>query len=259
MALFDILAPVLSLFDDMIEPFTSVLIRLAFWACIAALISSVVFKKLSNPEKINALKIKLKIMQDQLNQHDGEFAELKDLAINTIKLSLKRMVLTFIPALLASVPIIFLLTYLSNRYELHEPAVNEVVQITINWEKLDANNTVSIFNRDKLIKKQNVNSITWPEKNQVLRLIDNTTDIEVLIFPSAISGIIHKKKWWNSLIGNPAGYLAEGSSISSIELNYKQQQIISFGPKWLRGWLLLFFFMTLVFSIAFIFIFKIRF
>ncbi|MBL4659313.1 MAG: hypothetical protein JKY19_03080 [Alcanivoracaceae bacterium] len=259
MAFFDIFAPVLSLFDDMIEPFTSTFIRLVFWAYIAAMISSVIFKRLSNPEKINALKIKLKAMQDQLNQHEGEFAELKDLAVNTIKLSMKRMVLTFIPALLASIPVIFLLTYLSNRYELHEPVVNEVVPININWEKLDANNTVSIFKRDELIKKENINSISWPEKNQILNLIDDTTNIEILIFPSPISRIIHKKKWWNNLIGNPAGYLAEDSSISSIEFNYQQQEIISFGPKWIRGWLFIFFFMTMIFSVAFIFIFKIKF
>ena len=259
MAFFDILAPVLSLFDDMIEPFTSALIRLFFWAGIAALISSVIFKKLSNPEKISTLKVKLKIMQDQLSQHEGEFAELKDLAINTIKLSVKRMVLTFIPALLASVPVIFLLTYLSNRYELHEPAVNEVVPITINWENSEKNNTVSVFNGDILIKKEDAHSVIWPEKDKTGRLIDNATNIEVLRFPSPISSIIHKKQWWNSLIGNPAGYLAEDSAISSIEFNYQQQEIISFGPKWIRGWLFIFFFMTVVFSAAFIFIFKIKF
>jgi len=259
MAFFDILTPVLSLFDDMIEPFTNAFIRLVFWAGIAASISSVIFKKLSNPKKISALKVKLKIMQDQLNQHEGEFTELKKLAINTIKLSMERMVLTFIPALLASVPVIFLLTYLSNRYELQQPTAQEVVPITINWENLDTNNTVSVFNGNVLIKREDVRSIIWPEKDQVFRLIDNTTNLEVLMFPSPISSVIHKKQWWNSLIGNPAGYLDEDSQITNIQFNYQQQEIISFGPKWIRGWLFIFFFMTLVFSVAFLFIFKIKF
>jgi len=112
---------------------------------------------------------------------------------------------------------------------------------------------------DISIKKEDAHSIIWPEKNQVLNLIDNTTNIEVVRFPLPISIIIHKKQWWNSLIGNPAGYLPESSNISSIEFNYRQQEIINLGPMWIRGWLFIFFFMTIIFSVIFVFFFKIRF
>lgn len=257
MALFDLLAPVLSSIDKFIEPFTNSFIRISFWALVSALITTIVFKKLSNPKNISHLKTKLKAMQAELNQHDGEFSELKTLAIDTIKLSIKRMGLSFLPAMLASIPIVFVLTYLSNKYELAHPKDNEIVPIKITWENLKENNQISIIQNNKLLNSGNITSFSWQEKNT--RLVNLSDGQDIITIPFPISSIVHKKQWWNTLIGNPAGYLDEKSQVSSVEFSFKHQEIIYFGPEWVRGWLFIFFFMTLGFSIIFLFLFKIKF
>lgn len=257
MAVFDLLSPVFTGFDDLVEPFTNDFIRITFWALVSALLTSIVFKKLSNPEKITSLKVQLKAKQKELNDHDGEFSELKGLAVDTMKLSMKRMGLTFLPAMLASVPIIFVLTYLSNRYELIEPVAEETVPINIVWENPENPTNLSIQKDGVSLKYGKVDSIDWPVAGQTIQLLESNNT--VITFPIPISSVIHKKQWWNSLIGNPAGYLNTESSLNRIEFKFKKQEIINFGPSWMHGWLFVFFFMTFAFSIVFLFVFKIKF
>jgi len=258
MGLFDVLSPFFLSFDDLLKPFTNSLFRISFWALISAIVSSFAFKKLSNPTKISQLKTKLKAKQNQLNQHDGEFSELKNLAIDTIKLSIKRMVLTFIPALLASIPILFILTYLSNQYELKQPQLNDSIHLNIEWQK-DKNQQLVQTQNNTTIKSGAIETINWPAINNPIYLQNSTGNVTIMSFPFNISNIIHKKQWWNTLIGNPAGYLTDDSDINSISFDFKPQQIIGFGPPWVRSWLFIYFFMTFSFSIIFLVVFKIKF
>ena len=258
MGLFDALTPFWSTIDGLLEPFSNSFIRISFWALISALVSSLVFKKLSSPEKISQLKIKLKNMQNQLNQHDGDFSELKGLAIGTIKLSIKRMVLTFIPALLASIPILFILTFLSNHYELQQPQLNENIRLSIDWGN-NQSQELALMQSSKTIKSGTIQTINWPSSDNPINLINAIDKSKIMTFPFDTSNIIHKKQWWNSLIGNPAGYLVNNNNINSISFDFKTQQIIKFGPLWVRSWLFIYFFMTFTFSIIFLFLFKIKF
>lgn len=258
MAFFDLLSPLFLGIDNFFEPFTSDFVRIALWAFISALVTSLVFKKLSNPDKISALKVTLKAKQKELNDHDGEFSELKGLALETMKLSIKRMGLTFLPAMLASIPIIFVLTHLSNNYGLEHPQVGKNLPISVTWE--DKNQISKIIIKTNSNEKivDNIDSITWPKATETIELLESN-NLSIVKFPLEISGIIHKKQWWNSLIGNPAGYINDESQVNRIEFRFKPKKIINIGPSWMHGWLFVFFFLTFAFSIVFLFIFKIKF
>ena len=259
MGFFDLLSPVLSWFDNLVSPFTNEFVRITFWALVSALITSLVFKKLSNPDKISSLKTDLKAKQKELNNHDGEFSEIKDLAIDTMKLSIKRMGLTFMPAMLASIPIIFVLTYLSNNYGLMQPNTGDPIPIQVTWEQSSKESLISIVQDGKTLESGEINSINWPSDSKAIELVEKQNSNILIQFPSQLSSIIHKKQWWNSLIGNPIGYLNDDSNVSHIEFAFKNNKIIEIGPEWMHGWLFVFFFMTILFSIVFLFIFKIKF
>ena len=259
MAVFDLLSPVFSGFDSLVTPFTNEFIRITFWALISALITSMVFKKLSNPEKISSLKTDLHAKQKELNNHDGEFSEIKDLAIDTMKLSIKRMGLTFMPAMLASIPVVFVLTYLSNNYEFIQPNVGDSIPIKVSWEEASSESLISIKQDGKTLDSGDITSLKWPSNDKIIQLLEKKNSNQIMEFPAPVSSIIHKKQWWNSLIGNPIGYLDDNSSVSSIEFTFINKKIIEFGPDWMHGWLFVFFFMTILFSIVFLFVFKIKF
>ena len=61
---------------------------------------------------------------------------------------------------------------------------------------------------------------------------------------------IHKKQWWNRLIGNPLGYLPADSDIDAIEIALPERDYLGFGPSWLRPWYVLFFTILVVGSLA---------
>jgi uncharacterized membrane protein (DUF106 family) len=258
MGFFDLLSPLFLSFDELISPIFNPLLRVIFWAFISAVISNSIFKWLSNPEKISSLKTKLKSMQQQLNQHDGEFSEFKSLAIGTIKVSIKRMGMTFFPAMIASLPLLFVLTYLSNNYGLVTPKASEDVQYQVNWSDKNNSRPLTLINKLQKSVVLNQGSIHWPQEPQTTTLLEADT-LKIVDFPLAPSPIVHKKQWWNALIGNPAGYLPAESNINSIVFEFQNLELIEFGPNWARGWLFIYFTMTIIFSFVFIILFKIKF
>jgi hypothetical protein len=61
---------------------------------------------------------------------------------------------------------------------------------------------------------------------------------------------IHKRQWWNALVGNPIGYLPDTSRLESIELALPQKEYLTVGPAWLRAWYVVFLGALLVVSLA---------
>jgi len=69
---------------------------------------------------------------------------------------------------------------------------------------------------------------------------------------------LHKRQWWNSLFGNPAGYIPPDARVAQIEIDLPSQEVLGFGPGWMRSWEFLFLTVLLVASIAIKVIFRIK-
>ncbi|HEX2478697.1 MAG TPA: hypothetical protein VHK45_05415 [Geminicoccaceae bacterium] len=61
---------------------------------------------------------------------------------------------------------------------------------------------------------------------------------------------IHKREWWNMLLGNPAGYLPDSSPLERVELELTPQHYLPVGPEWLKPWYVPFFGVLLFASLA---------
>lgn len=59
--------------------------------------------------------------------------------------------------------------------------------------------------------------------------------------PEHPAPVVHKRQWWNALIGNPAGYLPPQGPAEAIYLDLPKKQMLAFGPDWMRGWEFLYF------------------
>ena len=51
---------------------------------------------------------------------------------------------------------------------------------------------------------------------------------------------VHKRLWWNSLLGNPAGYLPDNAPVELVLLDLPPRHYLSVGPGWMGHWLTLF-------------------
>lgn len=61
---------------------------------------------------------------------------------------------------------------------------------------------------------------------------------------------VHKRAWWNVLVGNPLGYLPADGPIDRIDLDLPRSEYLPFGPSWLRGWEFLFIGVMLIGSLT---------
>jgi len=254
MGLFDLPAPVLNFLDQYLAGIFSPFCRIALWGAIGAWLSMLIYKQISNQQSLIQIKRKLKSVQTQLYDFEGEFKQLWPLIFQNLGLSFKRLGKTLFPAIVSGMPLLCILVWCSNQFAYEIPPPLKPVQIELE-AKAGALNQVQWLPHQQ--SKPHTDSLSWeipwPDQDHLVRL--QTQDQKIFSLPlSAPVTIIHEKRWWNWLIGNPAGYLVPDSPVKIIRINLTQQQIIPFGPSWVRSWWFSFFSMLLLVSM----IFKIR-
>jgi hypothetical protein len=245
MGLFDLPSPLLTFLNDHLLAWSPLWLQLTFWSMAAAWLSMSVFKRLSRQETIAELKKLVKSNQNQMARFDGEFTELTPLIGNTLKLAVRQFGLAVVPASLASIPVIFLLVWLSNHFGYQSPQAGDFVSMQVISE-----NPVNI-QLDPIDGGEFSGAgqwrLSWPDPGEVLVITEHHMQLVQLPLASPIP-VIHKWQWWNWLIGNPLGHLPHDSQMDALKFELPGQQVLNFGPSWMQGWVFTFFTGFLVFS-----------
>ncbi|HEU4986107.1 MAG TPA: hypothetical protein VFT89_03475, partial [Rhizobiaceae bacterium] len=152
---------------------------------------------------------------------DGEFEDAWPLIRRMLSLAFRRVALVFPATILASLPLLFVILWLDSHYGNIFPPENEPVEVAVadgyegRWiDKGGGAPHAEILNREGTPVAE------VPVENPV--------------------PVIHKRQWWNLLIGNPAGYLDDQLPFDRIDIALPRQEVLPFGPEWLRGWEILF-------------------
>jgi hypothetical protein len=227
MGVFDVAAPLFDWIDGLAAQVLSSWLRLALWGMLAGAVSMLLYRWLSPQEQIRRGKGELRQAQQQLNAFDGEFADAWPLMRKMLRSALSQVAVVGWPALVASLPLLFLLNWLSNSYGYAYPPAGAQLEIQAVPERY----TAAWIQPDPSGNERYPQVVVSdPEKNTV---------IEAQV--TAPIPIIHKRKWWNVLIGNPVGYLPDNAPVERIRAPLPRQQHLPFGPSWLRGWEFVFF------------------
>jgi hypothetical protein len=253
---FDLANPLFDLLDSWLTVVSGATGRLVFWAILGSFVSMFLYRLTSRQEALAALKPQMKQAQKALATFDGEIEEILPLVWRSLSLSFRQLGLALGPAVLASIPMIFLLLWISNRYDLVLPSPGATITVTI---ESDANNDL-VWQPDTGAKhiEQALWQVTWPDEGEELQLMAQGST-EVLRLPtSELSPVVHKQQWWNALLGNPAGYLDDNQPVEAVFLELPTQTYLPFGPGWVRGWEFLYIGLLFSFSIAIKLIFKIH-
>ncbi|RJQ70219.1 MAG: hypothetical protein C4519_21180 [Desulfobacteraceae bacterium] len=236
MGVFDVPAPLFGWLDGLAAVALPSWLRLVLWGGVAGLVSMVLYRQLSAQERISAGKRKLSQTQHRLNAFDGELKEAWPLMREMLLTALRQVARVGWPAILASVPLLILLNWLSTEYGHAYPSAGMPLQIRTVPEQFKA---------------------SWIEPNELrtgkyphIVVVDGDNRIVADARLDAPVPVIHKRRWWNSLIANPAGYLPDDAPVERIQARLPRQQHLSFGPNWMRGWEIIFFAALLVVSIV---------
>ncbi|MFK5968589.1 MAG: hypothetical protein QM487_00470 [Candidatus Marithrix sp.] len=227
MGFFDIPSPFFSWFDTVIlSTFLSPMLKLAVWGIIGSVISMGLYVLLSSQDKLSKLKIDISTTRKALNDYDGEFSGAWKLISKSLKLSGKQIGLTLVPAVLASLPVLFLLVWLGTDYNYILPEAGTAIEITIS----PISETIQL-NANKI--EDGKWQLTWPVDTE--QLTDSKGN-NIINFPlTEAIPILHKQQWWNSLFGNPIGYIPESSPLEQINIALPQNKYITIGPEWLHS------------------------
>ena len=255
MGFFDLPAPLFVFVDQLMGLALPAIVRLVLWGVLAGWLTMVVYRRLSNQDKIQQLKIEQKKQQKIISSFDGEFEELFPVIRHTLALGMRQLGLSLGPALLATIPILFIVVWVAGEFGNQQPFAGTSVNIEISsgdivsdrfeWSLPGAAETT-------------VNGwvLNWPSPEQPVSLLQDGESLFELPTGHSIP-VIHKRQWWNWLMANPMGYLPDEAIVESIDIGLPEQKFLTFGPNWLQGWMFSFFFSFLLSSIGFKFALKI--
>lgn len=242
MGLFDLPAPLFGAIDDLLAIALSPILRLIIWGILAGWLSMVAYGFFSNQGKIGRLKAQQKKQQKDIANFDGEFAALIPLIRQTLMLGFRQLGLALGPALLATIPVLFIIIWVAGEFAYETPTARSEVLLTAE----PASSDIVWSSMTQVKRSEGGWVINWPSKGESLTMSDDHQHLLTLPLAHAIP-IIHKKRWWNILMANPLGYLPSDGKTDVIHINLPETVMIASGPGWIRGWMFSFF-ITLVLS-----------
>jgi hypothetical protein len=249
MGIFDLPAPLFAWFDNLLGELMPPAARLAIWGIIGAAVSMGLYWLISPQQAIKQTQAKSLEARHALDSYEGEFAGAWPQMREMLRLALTQVGIVTLPAVIASLPVLCLLVWLSTAYGYHFPASGASIKIRSFPEQLQARWIAGAKTDTKRRSQAQIPRIEL--------FNDQNREARVITLPVPIPSV-HKHQWWNILFGSPAGYLPDNSKINSVEINLPPQEFLSFGPSWLRGWEFLFLIVLLVTSIIIKVVFRIK-
>jgi hypothetical protein len=235
----DLPAPLFAGLDDLLSGLAPPTLRLALWGVIAAALSMGVYWLLSPQRRIAQAKADALAARRALDAHDGELGEAWPLIGRVLRTALRQLGLVTWPAVVGSLPVLALLAWLSTTYGHAFPADGTDIPVRTTPESAAAQ-----------VQSLRPETDAAAEPGRQIVVLDEAGHVVERFLLSAPVPMIHKRQWWNALIGNPIGYLPESSRLEWIELGLPQREYLPLGPSWLRAWYVVFFGVLLAASLA---------
>ena len=243
MGLFDLASPVVFAIDDAISALPPV-VTLSLWAIVTAIVGMLLYRWISPQARLQEIKTRVRATRQAMANFDGDADEMLPVVLASLRSSFHHLGVTFGAALLASLPVLLIISPVAQRYGYQFPTPGSAVDVTLieaqagdwRWQPPQPGQPPAW-------------QVAWPDSAKTVVLNIDQTAVATLPL-TAPSPVIHKKLWWNALFANPAGYIDDGAPVEAVKIGLPKQQFLPLGPGWLRGWEFLYFSVLIVVSIA---------
>ena len=240
MGLLDLPGPLLGWLDGALSHLiTAPGLRLALWGAAGAVLSMALYWALSPQARIARIKTEAAAARQRLDSYDGAFADAWPLIGRMLRLALRQLAVVTWPAVLASLPVLCLIVWLSTAYGHSFPAADQAVEVRAFPASLQA----------RLTNGHDPGAGQEGSRPHIEIADAAGRTIGDLDLAAPVS-TVHKREWWNALIGNPAGYLPNEWPVERVEIDLPRTEYLPFGPWWLRSWEAVFFGTLLACSVA---------
>lgn len=217
MGLLDLPAPLLSALDGWLAPVVPAALRIGLWGVLAGAASMALYAWLSPQQRLARLKAQAKAAREALDTFDGPITEAGALVRATVTAAWRQLAAALGPATLASLPLLFLLVWLSNTFGHEFPQPGRQVEIQTRPQA----------------------PAHWIRKHEgapEILIGEPGRGPALTVIMTAPIPTVHRRHWWNLLIGNPVGYLPATAAVDEVNVRLPKRRILAFGPDWLAGW-----------------------
>lgn len=256
MGLFDLLAPFLGAVDQILETFVPDGFRLVGWGILSGWLTMLLYRRFSRQEVIAELKAAQKQLQDKIARFEGEFNELMPMLRTAFSLGFRQLGLSIGPAILATIPILFIVAWVATQFVYEAPPAGDEIAVTVEPAAGELSWSASWSAWAGATPVDSGWTIQWPPEGKSVTLSDGDAPL-LSLSDEERHGVIHKRRWWNMLFGNPAGYLPDDGTADLVRIELPERQYLPFGPDWMRGWMFAFFGTFLLASVVFKFLLRI--
>lgn len=243
--LFDLPGPAFSWLDSHL-PLLPDLVRILIWAALGSVVSMALYAVLSPQRRLVAIKERISRSQAVIAAYSGDFRGALPLLKSQIGLSLRHVGLTLLPAVLGSLPVLFLIPWLALRFGWTSPDPGTPVTVTASPARAD----LSWRPPRPALAGPGSWQVSWPQPDDTVVLAAADGAVLLRLPLSQPTPVVTKRRWWHLLFGERAGYLPEDAPVESVELGLSRRALIPGLPRWLAGWETPFFGGMLLFSIA---------
>lgn len=220
----DLPAPLFGAVDALLAGVLPPLARVALWGVVAGAGSMLLYALISPQARIAHGRRELVERRRQLERYDGELHAAMPLVAGLLRQALGQVGRTAWPALLASLPLLALMAWLSTGYGHRYPDPGSAPAVSVDpsgpaprWLAPTADTPPRIL------------------------LADAAAPALLDLWLQAPVTRLHPPRWWNCLLANPAGYLPAQGGIRELRIDLPRRELLAVGPAWMRGWELAFF------------------
>jgi hypothetical protein len=197
---------------------------------LAGVLSITIYAKLSPQASIAKLKKNTRRMQREMLSIDLEFADFLRLSKENMKTSVRLFVTVLGPALVSAIPVIFFALWIHTCFAYEAPVIPDDLVVTAENRDIE----LRLFSGSQMdeISGNEIHNRNLADSDAIVVMASN----KVIYSGTPLSPptpVIHKKRWWNVILTNPAGYLVEDAHIDSIRFNMSKKQVLK---KWMPGW-----------------------
>lgn len=251
--LIDSLFPPLDALDQALSGILPPLGRLVLYGAASGAVTMVLYRLTSNQDGIRALKERMRDLRRQLTAAGDDFAATMRLSRENLAVSLRLLLMSLWPAVVASLPVVIIIAWLAMSWSQPLPAPGTPVPVT--YQPMAAGLTAQPA--DLLSTSPDGGLLRWPAPEAPVTLTDASGTIYEGLGARPPATVIHKRVWWNTLLGNPAGYLPDAAAVEEVRFELPAREVLHAGPGWARGFELTYFAVVILVSVAIKVVFKI--
>ncbi len=224
MGLMDLPAPLFSWVDAGMAPLPPYL-RLVIWGIVAGAATMWLYRAVSPQASIARSKQDQAAMRRRLDEFEGDIGEAWPLIAKLLRLSFGQLGRVLLPTLVAALPVLCLVVWISTAYGYVFPT-SDVPVVTASPKGLEA--------RWRL-------PVGPGSSSPVILVRDPDHERASQVVVGAPVPVIGRWQWWNAVVGNPAGYLPSDGPADRLDIELPERRILDVGPSWMRGWEFTFF------------------